>query len=269
MNDHKISPPISRFISGADGLCQTSGLGCRRAAVRGFTLIGLLVVIAIIAILAALLLPALAAAKEKAMAAKCTSNLRQIGLGCQLFADDNNQSLPFSYIDYLGTTNGQSQWLQDLINPYINKGITSANANTVYTCPTAGITKNFNQCPNTCGGNSSVLVYWQLGANRTACKATNLKRPTEVVSEIDAAVLTQNGSYTQSQPFLAGTYGFTACPPDGLVVPTAAFINTNNVDNVNGIRYRHGKAADAVFADSHVGRLPLNTILNRNISTAY
>jgi len=114
-----------------------------------------------------------------------------------------------------------------------------------------------------------VLVYWQLYANRTACKLTNLKRPTEVVSEIDAAVLTQNGNYTQSQPFLAGTTGFNSLPPDGVVVPTAAFINTNNVDNVNGIRYRHNKAADAVFVDSHVGRLPLNTILNRNISTAY
>ena len=267
MNDNKTLPPIPRFFSGPDCWCQPSWPGCRRAAVRGFTLIELLVVIAIIAILAALLLPALAAAKEKAMAAKCTSNLRQIGLGCQLYADDNNQSLPFSYIDFLGTTNSQS--LQDLINPYINKGITSANANTVYTCPTAGINKNFNQWPNTYGGNSSVLVYWQLGANRTAFKVTNLKRPTEVVSEIDAAVLTQNGNYTQSQSFLTGTYGFNNLPPDGLVVPTAAFINTNNVDNVNGIRYRHNKAAAAVFVDSHVGRLPLNTILNRNISTAY
>jgi len=147
MNDNNPPQPVSRFPPGPDCWCQPSGPGFRRAAVRGFTLIELLVVIAIIAILAALLLPALAAAKEKAMAAKCTSNLRQIGLGCQLYADDNNQSLPFSYIDFLGTTNGQSQWLQDLINPYINKGITSANANTIYTCPTAGINKNSTNGP--------------------------------------------------------------------------------------------------------------------------
>src|SRR5260370_12400437 len=64
-----------------------------RRAPSGFTLIALLVVIAIIAILAAILFPVFAQARDKARAASCLSNMKQIGLALNMYLEDYDQKI--------------------------------------------------------------------------------------------------------------------------------------------------------------------------------
>lgn len=106
---------------------------------KGFTLIELLVVIAIIGILAGILLPVLSRARESARSTQCASNVKQIGMGLIMYANENSEAFPSSTADAMLSLNLLfPNYISDqrvfkcpsdtFVTAVTNAGITAANA---------------------------------------------------------------------------------------------------------------------------------------------
>ena len=112
---------------------------------KGFTLIELLVVIAIIALLLAIIMPALRKAKEAAMRIRCANRLKQWGIGIQMYTSDNDNKLMRTgqywgnrpYPHYINIKyeeqGGQAVWSIEGISPYLNAFGTNFRANGIAT----------------------------------------------------------------------------------------------------------------------------------------
>src|SRR4029077_12682004 len=108
----------------------------------GFTLIELLVVIAIIGILASLLLPTLARARDKGKTAKCTSNLRQLGMAAMLY-DEDYQVYPIGWPPAADLALPVPPIWYRQLQPYLGKKI-NVSGGGVFICPSS-LQKEQNQ----------------------------------------------------------------------------------------------------------------------------
>ena len=202
---------------------------------HAFTLIELLVVIAIIAILAALLLPALARAKESARSVQCLNHLRQLSLATRLYAEENDDLFPRS--QHSAFANRQLVWERALapsLGATGNSTIWTNLLQTIYHCPNDKKPSHLSYGLN---------YYFEVGEEddypgkpQTWRKFSQIRNPANTVmfTEIDVAIMADH------------------------VMPALCWMTTGDAEKEVASR-RHKQKSNYTFVDGHVAARELRT----------
>ena len=246
----------------------------------GFTLIELLVVIAIIAILAAMLLPALAKAKNKAQQTACYNNLKQWGLAETMYVDDNNQGFPWpryqvgsaaqqdnpqwSDVQTLFNLNqGNDVWFNALPSYVGGKPLSSwilapmdfFNTKSIFTCPTAtaqdinAADANATQLSGDMRPKDRPLFNFGMNSKSLANEPNAVRLKSSMIAHPSAFVLFSDVHFRSDEPIYYGTAA-------------------NRVDLATPHCYttrfsaRHNSGGDITFSDGHVAFFKYNYVVN-------
>jgi prepilin-type N-terminal cleavage/methylation domain-containing protein len=237
---------------------------------HGFTLMELLIVVGIITILVTILLPSLASARLIAKSVSCKSNLKQLGLGLQFYADDfNDQAMPLVYGPMSGRMASLSftYWWGQRIDPSTGKPALASvpaavdhtkgflwsylkageQSNDVFACPAmppgtyvGPVSVIVGQITSAYGYNGYYLCPKYAGyseiANKPWCRLNRVNRPDRVFSFADVAI-GNNMDLPRENPFLD--------PP--LILRAGVWVANRSPTT----HFRHTRKTNAIALDGH------------------
>lgn len=259
----------------------------------GFTLIELLVVISIIALLIAILLPSLGAARRSAADMQCLSNQRQIGMGLYGYALENRDALPVSYYDGAGVAAAQTDWAVQIASYMSDSGVSDYGEGG-QDLPSPGL-----QCSSALiqggrlhyGGNLMLLPFLINGlyaGGLAPYKISDMKRPTELLVVADGGQVdtTAYGQYVGDAYAALDRLDNYGANDTADKFRSGATDNDDPIDagaNVDGnigpgngdLRWRHGSGGQAsgsdggnvnvLYGDGHVSSNARGALLKRNV----